>query len=358
MTVKYVIVLMRADNRGEGGILALTVLALRAAGAARRRWVLVAAGLIGAALFFGDGVLTPAISVLSAVEGLEGRDARASSPTCCRSPWCCWSCCSCCSATAPGGVGGLFGPIMHRVVRDARRCSGSSEIVRNPAMLLALNPLYAIELFIARPGDGLRAARRGRAGGDRRRGALRRHGAFRPRGRSAAAWLRFVFPALLLNYFGQGALLLADPDGDREPVLPAGAGMGAASAGRARLDGDDHRLAGGDLRRLLADPAGGAARLSAAHAGPPHLGAGDRPGLRAARQLDAARRGGRDRCSASASPTPRRGLRHRRDRHDDDRHDPRLHLHARRAGWPLWQLLPLFGVFLRRSICRSSPPTC
>src|SRR5262252_2879702 len=68
VTIKYVIVLMRADNRGQGGILALTVLALRAAGARRARWMLWA-GLFGLALFFGDGVLTPSISVLSAVEG-------------------------------------------------------------------------------------------------------------------------------------------------------------------------------------------------------------------------------------------------------------------------------------------------
>ena len=70
VTVKYVIVLMRADNRGEGGILALMVLALRAA-AGRRSWWILSAGLFGAALFYGDGVLTPSISVLSAVEGLK-----------------------------------------------------------------------------------------------------------------------------------------------------------------------------------------------------------------------------------------------------------------------------------------------
>jgi len=70
VTIKYVLVLMRADNRGEGGILALMVLALRATLRGPNRWVLWA-GLFGAALFYGDGVLTPAISVLSAVEGLE-----------------------------------------------------------------------------------------------------------------------------------------------------------------------------------------------------------------------------------------------------------------------------------------------
>src|SRR5712675_836988 len=70
VTIKYVIVLMRADNRGEGGIFALTVLALRATAGRRNRWILFA-GLIGGSLFFGDSVLTPAISVMSAVEGLE-----------------------------------------------------------------------------------------------------------------------------------------------------------------------------------------------------------------------------------------------------------------------------------------------
>src|SRR5438046_1801910 len=73
VTIKYVIVLMRADNRGEGGIFALTVLALRATAGRRNRWILFA-GLVGGSLFYGDGVLTPAISVLSAVEGLEVRE--------------------------------------------------------------------------------------------------------------------------------------------------------------------------------------------------------------------------------------------------------------------------------------------
>ena len=72
VTLKYVTVIMRADNRGEGGILALTALALRAGeGRPRVRWWILAAGLLGAALFYGDGVITPAISVLSAVEGLK-----------------------------------------------------------------------------------------------------------------------------------------------------------------------------------------------------------------------------------------------------------------------------------------------
>ena len=88
------------------------------------------------------------------------------------------------------------------------------------------------------------------------------------------AWLRFVFPALLLNYFGQGALLLGKPGGDREPVFPPRPGLGSLSAGRARFDGYRYRLAGGDLRRLLDHASGGAAGLSAAHAGSAYLRAG------------------------------------------------------------------------------------
>src|SRR2546421_4350211 len=72
VTIKYVLVIMRADNRGEGGLLALTALVLRTAGRTQKRYIwIMAAGLVGAALFYGDGVITPAISVLSAVEGLK-----------------------------------------------------------------------------------------------------------------------------------------------------------------------------------------------------------------------------------------------------------------------------------------------
>ena len=85
------------------------------------------------------------------------------------------------------------------------------------------------------------------------------------------AWFALVLPALLLNYFGQGALLLADPEAAAQPVLPAGAGVGAAAAGRAGHGRRDHRLAGAHLRRVLADAPGDAARLLPAPRHRPHV---------------------------------------------------------------------------------------
>ncbi len=116
------------------------------------------------------------------------------------------------------------------------------------------------------------------------------------------AWSALVLPALALNYFGQGALLIADPQGGRESVLPAGAGVGALPARRARDRGDDHRVAGGDLRRLFDHAAGDAAGLCAADGGPAHVEPRNRPDLPARHQSDAVRR--RRRAGA--------GLRHRR----------------------------------------------
>ena len=88
VSLKYVVFIMRADNRGEGGIMALTSLALRSTESPRLAGGMAALGLFGAALFYGDGVITPAISVLSAVEGLEVA-TRPSGPMCCRSRWWC-----------------------------------------------------------------------------------------------------------------------------------------------------------------------------------------------------------------------------------------------------------------------------
>ncbi len=144
VTVKYVIVLMRADNRGEGGILALTVLALRAAGARRARWVLWA-GLFGLALFFGDGVLTPSISVLSAVEGLKVA-TPALEPYVLPLTLVLLIGLFLLQRHGTGRVGGFFGPIIILWFATIGLL-GLVEITRNPAILRALNPLYAIDLI-------------------------------------------------------------------------------------------------------------------------------------------------------------------------------------------------------------------
>ena len=102
------------------------------------------------------------------------------------------------------------------------------------------------------------------------------------------AWLGLVLPGLVLNYFGQGALILRDPDGGAAARSSSWCRRtGALAAGRAGDAGHGHRLAGGDLRRVLADPPGDPARLPAAHGDPAHLGDRDRPDLHPARELAA-----------------------------------------------------------------------
>ena len=149
VTLKYVIVLMRADNRGEGGILALTVLALRAAGGAASRLDLWA-GLFGLALFFGDGVLTPSISVLSAVEGLKVA-TPALEPYVVPLALVLLIVLFMLQRRGTGRVGGFFGPIII-IWFSTLGILGLVEIARNPAILWALNPLYAIELMVTNPG--------------------------------------------------------------------------------------------------------------------------------------------------------------------------------------------------------------
>ena len=208
VTVKYVFVIMRADNRGEGGLLALTALVLRTTNRNQRRhlWIM-AAGLVGAALFYGDGVITPAISVLSAVEGLKVATPLFE-PYIIPISLVLLTALFIVQRRGTAAIGGLFGPIM--VVWFAvLAVLGIWSIARQPHILLAVNPYYGLALLVRHPWHGflmLGAVFLAVTGaealyadmGHFGRRALRR------------AWLGLVFPALLLNYFGQGALLLGD----------------------------------------------------------------------------------------------------------------------------------------------------
>jgi KUP system potassium uptake protein len=209
VTVKYVIVIMRADNHGEGGLLALTALVLRVIGQSdRRRFWVLAAGLVGAALFYGDGIITPAISVLSAVEGLNVATPLFQ-PYVVPISLGLLIALFAIQRRGTAAVGGLFGPIM-LLWFSVLGLLGIANIAEYPRTLLALNPSYGIELIAAAPWRGFAMigavflavtgtetlyADMGHFG----RNPLRR------------AWLYFVFPALLLNYFGQGGLLLGNP---------------------------------------------------------------------------------------------------------------------------------------------------
>ncbi|SEM35470.1 KUP system potassium uptake protein [Pseudomonas sp. ok272] len=215
VSIKYMMFVLRADNQGEGGIMALTALARRAsAGHARLRTLLVVCGLIGAALFYGDSMITPAISVLSAIEGLglafDGIDH--------------WVvplslvvlvALFLIQRHGTARIGILFGPIMVTwfLVLGALGVYG---ILQHPEVLQALNPMWGVRFFMVHPGMGvtiLGAVVLALTGAEALYADMGHFG----RKPIARAWFILVLPALVLNYFGQGALLLGDPAAARNP---------------------------------------------------------------------------------------------------------------------------------------------
>jgi KUP system potassium uptake protein len=210
VTLKYVLVVMRADNRGEGGILALTALALRGVSKGGRLAVLVlAAGMAGAALFYGDGVITPAISVLSAVEGLKVI-APGLEPFVLPVTILLLLALFAMQQRGTAAIGGCFGPVM-LVWFLALAAGGLYQLAQNPGLLWALNPYWGARLLVFHPWRGfvlLGAVVLAVTGAEALYADMGHFG----RRAISRVWLLFVFPCLLLNYFGQGALLLAHPE--------------------------------------------------------------------------------------------------------------------------------------------------
>ena len=209
VTIKYVLVITRADNRGEGGVLALTALVLRHAGPkSRARWWFMTAGLIGASLFYGDSVITPAISVMSAVEGLNVASPVFETyiiPITLLLIVALFAV----QRHGTGHVGSFFGPVMV-LWFGTLGILGLSGIAQEPRVLLALDPLYALWFVVADPLRAfllLGAVVLAVTGGEALYADMGHFG----REPIRRAWLYFVFPALLLNYYGQGALVLYDP---------------------------------------------------------------------------------------------------------------------------------------------------
>ena len=215
ITLKYVIFMMRADNRGEGGIMALIALTLRAVKHRQRlRWVLMSLGLFGAALFYGDGVITPAISVLSAVEGLKVA-APALEFYVVPATLVILVLLFVVQARGTGSMGRLFGPVMCLWFL-VLAVLGTISILAEPSVLKAVNPLYAVRFFLDNHWLGflaLGAVVLAVTGGEALYADMGHFGR-RP---IRFAWLWYVWPALLLNYFGQGALLLRDPAAAENP---------------------------------------------------------------------------------------------------------------------------------------------
>ena len=212
VSYKYIAQVMRADNRGEGGILAL--LALVSSRDGSRRVALVMFGLFGAALLYGDGVITPAISVLSAVEGLSYR-APVFGPLVVPITAVILIGLFLVQKRGTGGIGVFFGPVMI-VWFTCIAGLGLLGIVREPGVLAAVNPWYAIDFFIR---DGLQgflilgAVVLVLTGGEALYADMGHFGR-RP---IRLAWFGLVLPALMLNYFGQAALLLEAPASVENP---------------------------------------------------------------------------------------------------------------------------------------------
>jgi KUP system potassium uptake protein len=216
VSVKYVLIVMRADNKGEGGIMALASLAVGALGrmSKRRKVIIMGLGILGAALFYGDGMITPAVSVLSAVEGLElvapGLDS--------------W--------VVPiavvilvglfmiqrhgtGKMGAAFGPVMF-VWFVCIAILGAASVIQTPGVIDAINPSHAVSFFVGEPmlaflalGSVVLCV----TGAEALYADMGQFG----RGPIRFSWFAIAVPALYLNYFGQAALVLRDPSAVSNP---------------------------------------------------------------------------------------------------------------------------------------------
>lgn len=219
VTVKYVLLVMRADNRGEGGILALMALAQRVSGNERLRTVLGLVGIGGACLFFGDGVITPAISVLSAVEGAEIAVPSAGElvlPVSIVVILVLFAL----QRRGTASIGRVFGPVM-LLWFLALGALGGAEVVQHPFVLRALLPSYGA-VFVWDHGwlafVALGAVVLSVTGAEALYADMGHFGA----GPIRFDWLVLVLPCLVLNYFGQGALVIRDPAAIENPFFLLG----------------------------------------------------------------------------------------------------------------------------------------
>ncbi len=224
VSVKYLAFVLSADNRGEGGILALMALTHPGGGPGRRpRYLILLLGLFGAALLYGDGVITPAISVLGAVEGLTVAQPGLAS----------WVVplavvilvgLFLLQQRGTGGIGAIFGPVM-LVWFATISLLGVAAIIQHPEVLGAIGPWHAVDFFIRNRVQGflvLGAVFLILTGAEALYADMGHFGA-RP---IRLVWFTIVLPALLLNYFGQGALLLADPSAAANPFYHLAPGWG------------------------------------------------------------------------------------------------------------------------------------
>ena len=217
VSIKYVLLILRADNNGEGGLIAMLALATTAVkDKPQLRSVLMTVGLFGTAIFYGDGVITPAVSVLSAVEGLEVAEPALHA----------WvlpitlvvlTGLFAVQRFGTGGIGKFFGPIT-LVWFIALVALGLPHVLAHPAVLVALNPMYAAGFILQQPlvaFIALGAVVLCVTGGEALYADMGHFGKKPIR----IAWYGFVMPALVINYFGQGAMLLREPEAVANPFF-------------------------------------------------------------------------------------------------------------------------------------------
>ncbi len=217
VSLKYVVLIMRADNNGEGGLMALLALASQAVkDQPKLRSLMLTFGIFGVALFFGDGVITPAISVLSAVEGLE-IVTPAGKPYIIPISLLVLFGLFAAQRRGTGDIGKFFGPITV-VWFIAISLTGIVALLRNPSVLLAISPLYGLRFIFGHPAIAfitLGAVFLCVTGAEALYADMGHFGKKPIR----LAWFGLVLPALLLNYFGQGALVLSDPKAAENPFF-------------------------------------------------------------------------------------------------------------------------------------------
>jgi KUP system potassium uptake protein len=212
--VKYVGVVLNADNKGEGGVLALTALVINTERASPRRKIYGTLGILGAALFFADGAITPAVTVLGAVEGIQVAAPTAQIPVLPIGVAILFGLFFI-QRYGTGSVARVFGPVMLGWFL-VLAVMGLSWIVREPRVLLSLNPWYGLRLFMEHKVGAL-AVLAGVfltvTGGEALYADMGHFGKIPIR----AAWIFVVMPALVLNYFGEGALLIENPSAINNP---------------------------------------------------------------------------------------------------------------------------------------------
>jgi KUP system potassium uptake protein len=215
VTLKYLFVMMRADNSGEGGILALLALALRGVRARPAlKWTIIGFGIFGAAMFYGDSMITPAITILSAMEGLQEYSPKFE-PYVIPITLMVIALLFFIQKHGTAKVGALFGPIMV-LWFVSLAVIGAMSISINPAVLNALKPAYGVDFAFAYPGAAffvLGAVFLTVTGGEALYADMGHFGKKPIR----IGWLAIVFPALLINYFGQAAFILHDPEAIKNP---------------------------------------------------------------------------------------------------------------------------------------------